>query len=372
MSGGQVREQAKKAILVLGPHRSGTSALTRVLNLLGASLPRNLLAANHLNETGFWESAELIRLHDQVLAEAGIAWHDYLKIPEEFWTEGAWRRFIDPLSSILMRDFEGEELFAVKDPRLCRLLPLWAEALREIEVDAYCVIIVRHPFEVAASLSKAQLVHPSRGLLVWLRYILDAERCSRGLPRAFVSYEALIGDWAACAEAMVRILGIEWPSSLATSAASIEEFLSADLRHEVASRQKAPGDARTNEWVNRAYEVLALAVEDESFDPAPGLDDVGQRFDTAELAFAAGESDLRSLQWQYAKLASDLNAKLISATGAEAGNSLLSEELERAREDLQRAEDRLAAARGQLESILHSRSWKLTGPLRKLIEWISS
>ena len=44
------------AVLILGMHRSGTSALTRVLNLLGVELGSELMAAaEDNNETGFWE-----------------------------------------------------------------------------------------------------------------------------------------------------------------------------------------------------------------------------------------------------------------------------------------------------------------------------
>ncbi len=61
----------RTAIVVLGMQRSGTSALTRVLSLLGASLPRNLVAPGLGNETGHWEPAAAIRLNDEMLAHAG-------------------------------------------------------------------------------------------------------------------------------------------------------------------------------------------------------------------------------------------------------------------------------------------------------------
>ena len=41
-----------RAIMVLGMHRSGTSALTRVISLLGADLPHGLLPPTQTNEAG--------------------------------------------------------------------------------------------------------------------------------------------------------------------------------------------------------------------------------------------------------------------------------------------------------------------------------
>ena len=61
-------------LLVLGMHRSGTSVLTRVLSLLGADLPTHLLPANDGNESGYWESEELSRLQDELLASLNLAW----------------------------------------------------------------------------------------------------------------------------------------------------------------------------------------------------------------------------------------------------------------------------------------------------------
>ena len=46
------RNNTPKALLVLGMHRNGTSALTRVLNLLGADLPKKLLGPNLSNQAG--------------------------------------------------------------------------------------------------------------------------------------------------------------------------------------------------------------------------------------------------------------------------------------------------------------------------------
>jgi O-antigen biosynthesis protein len=63
-------------------HRSGTSALTRVLNLLGVDLGEHLMpAAAGNNDMGFWEHAEIVGLHDQVLAALDRRWSDPRPLP---------------------------------------------------------------------------------------------------------------------------------------------------------------------------------------------------------------------------------------------------------------------------------------------------
>src|SRR5262245_1129987 len=73
-------DSERVCILVVGMHRSGTSAITRMLNLLGATLPKNILGGGPGNETGHWEPRRLIHLHDQLLSEAGSHWNDWRKI----------------------------------------------------------------------------------------------------------------------------------------------------------------------------------------------------------------------------------------------------------------------------------------------------
>src|SRR5690242_13889401 len=66
-----------RCLLVLGMHRSGTSAITRVFSLLGADLPKNLMPAAAFNQAGHWESNDLAAIHDKLLASAGSTWHDW-------------------------------------------------------------------------------------------------------------------------------------------------------------------------------------------------------------------------------------------------------------------------------------------------------
>lgn len=58
----------KTCILVLGMHRSGTSAFTRLLNLAGAESPKNLMEAKTDNVRGFWESEAVCGVNDAFLA----------------------------------------------------------------------------------------------------------------------------------------------------------------------------------------------------------------------------------------------------------------------------------------------------------------
>src|SRR6266516_961451 len=73
----------RRAILVVGSHRSGTSALARVLNLIGCDLPKHVmppLVAS--NELGFWEPEWVVRAHEDFLAKIGSSWDDVAPFPD--------------------------------------------------------------------------------------------------------------------------------------------------------------------------------------------------------------------------------------------------------------------------------------------------
>ncbi len=60
-------------VFVLGMHRSGTSATTRAINLLGVPLAANdeLASPSPNNPTGFWEVTRLTDFNNKLLYELG-------------------------------------------------------------------------------------------------------------------------------------------------------------------------------------------------------------------------------------------------------------------------------------------------------------
>src|ERR1700683_4868218 len=77
-----------KIVCILGMHRSGSSLLTRILNILGVYLgpPQTLLEARPDNPTGFWELAEVNRINDELLSRFGGRWSDPPAFPHHWET----------------------------------------------------------------------------------------------------------------------------------------------------------------------------------------------------------------------------------------------------------------------------------------------
>ncbi|UOK70024.1 sulfotransferase family protein [Ancylobacter polymorphus] len=212
-------------------HRSGTSALTRTVNLLGAATPQTLMGATSNNLRGHWESKPIVDLNDEILAACGHRWYSRKRITvcpsDVVRARGMWSRLRDTLES----EFGGASTVVLKDPRISRLVPLYREVLDELGYATEAVLTLRNPLEVAQSLARRDQMEPRRAIGVWMRYTLDAERGTRGLPRALVVYEELLADWRAATRRMKQHLGSSWPEVTEEAAAAIDAFLTPDLRH---------------------------------------------------------------------------------------------------------------------------------------------
>ena len=234
------RDAAATAILVLGMHRSGTSALTRVLNLLGVALGDDLMPPGEDNPAGFWEHQGVVDIHQHLLAALGRSWDDPRPLPDGWLQTEAASRAQRELSSLLQREFGSAPLWAVKDPRLCRLLPLWRPVLASLGIQPKVLLVSRHPAEVAGSLQRRDGLPPVLGELLWARYLLDAVAGSEGIQRGMVDYHALLAGWRDIVATINRDLGLRLEPD-AAQARRIDQFLDPQLRHHHGGEQWPAG-----------------------------------------------------------------------------------------------------------------------------------
>ncbi len=178
----------QRLILVVGMHRSGTSAVTRALNLCGVPLPSDLLGPDIGNPDGFWEPKAVVQLHDELLASIGFSWDDIREFPRDWFASGDAARYRDRLWRTIDTDLAERGCLLVKDPRLRRLLPLWQRMACGQHVDVSFALPSRNPADVAASLGLRDHMPRDKALLLWLRHFLEAESATRGARRHFIIY----------------------------------------------------------------------------------------------------------------------------------------------------------------------------------------
>lgn len=220
-------------ILVAGMHRSGTSAFAGMLHLLGFRMGSELLPPKKgENDKGFWEHKRIVEIHERLLNSHGLAWDSVRGLPDGWMDTAEAREAAGHLEDCVRSDFADAPAWALKDPRLCRIIPLWRKLLADRGVsDPLFVLVIRHPWEVSRSLKTRDGFSSVHSSLLWLRHLLEAERDTRGCRRVFVPYDAFLNDPVGLMERLTESLDIRAPKPVALAAASLRKFLTPELRH---------------------------------------------------------------------------------------------------------------------------------------------
>ena len=142
-------------IAIVGPHRSGTSAVAGVVYHLGAFMGNNLYEPSNWNERGYFEDKDIVAIHDAMIG-------------------GKWWKPMVPSVNIAMNKlyaeelhkFRKHELWAIKDPRLCYTLL----RLKEHEPGVKVITVHRDPWFAARSLSSRDRFHFKDSLEITLQY----------------------------------------------------------------------------------------------------------------------------------------------------------------------------------------------------------
>lgn len=322
-------------ILVLGMHRSGTSALTGFLSLLDVYLGSELMKANFTNEKGYFENNILYRINEKLLAQVNSSWDDVFY--DEKKLESV--KELDELKKAIKSEFEYADTFAIKDPRLAFLFPVYKQVLDELDVHIKIILPYRNPIEVANSLSKRDSMPLEEGMLLWAYHFLLAEKFSRGYDRVFVSFDELMSDTSKVVEDLSTKLHINFADKFHQNKKEIDEFLEPSLKHHNISM-----DNLSDNTPKIVKDILALK---DNFNDS----NLGKEFDV-----------LRYELFSYQKLF--YNTSIINSLdeGQRAKQSLQSKE-----QELNQTKQELENIKIELTNIYISKSWKLTRPLRRFI-----
>ena len=225
----------KQALLVIGMHRSGTSVLTRLINLHGVTLGSDLLQAAADNETGFWENQHVVRFHERLLAALGSSWDDPRELREGWLEQVRVAGFLDELVALITGEFGDAPIWAIKDPRLCRLLPLWLKVLGWLDIEPKLIFAMRHPGEVVGSLMQRNELPAATASLIWLRHLVEPVQASHDQRRCMVDYHGVLGDWRSSMARIAANLDVAWPIATPDCASKADAHLRQDLRHQHAA-----------------------------------------------------------------------------------------------------------------------------------------
>jgi hypothetical protein len=245
----------QNSIIVLGMHRSGSANTTEMLRYLGVVLEEKLTA-------GHAQLSNIANADEEALLSLGAAWDDILLKPSEWWKAPELKPFAEKIKRYLKKDFALKELWAVEDPRMCRLLPWWLTLFADLGVKTHYLIVLHPPHEIYLTVKNQDGFSLEKAYLLWLLHYLDAEFWTRDLRRAFVTFEQLVKEPVATLAEVEKKLTIRFPIPVTEASEALAAFNAKNAGHHVRSLMPAETGSDLVQWANELYTHLVKATTD--------------------------------------------------------------------------------------------------------------
>lgn len=326
-------------LLVLGPHRSGTSLTARMLECLGAVNSKNLSPPNDYNPVGHFEDWDIYQFNEHVLLPAlGKSWHSLGQIE--------WRRLSDEghaklqaeAVTIVRTNYNPQHSLSVlKEPRIARLLPFWLPVLLRCGFGCKLVLPVRDPLSTARSLRARDGFPIEYGEMLYARSWLSILSDSEGIPKTFLALEAIFQNPEMTLLKAADDLGLVVPEEFRLKVHTFKEaFLEHSLLHH--KPEHTAETTRSPTVATRIYHVLssALTIPDD-VSLSRKVEEIGEDFDR-----------LGPFLNEYDQQAARLRAENLAA---------LDQQIARVTELEKRVSD-----------LVTSTCWRMTKPLRWLMD----
>nr|WP_136251737.1 hypothetical protein [Ningiella ruwaisensis] len=304
----------QKGLIILGMHRSGTSALSGALSELGCFVGKDLFQAQKgVNEKGFFENSKTVALNEKLFKQMRSDWDDplgFLRDLDPCFNQ----KNIEHATKFIRKEYGKHILWGMKDPRTSILLPFWNAAFEKTNMVCKSIIMVRDPFEVAGSLAKRDKFSLEKSLILWLSYTLASIKYTDQQDRLVVLYDDLISD----PEKTLSLITKTFVPELNDKAKHAASFIDAKLRHHKKPASEEEISSDLIKLSKRLYNLLSS----ENFD----------------------EQDVKDIEQKYTDYLESLKG-------------VLSEHLDQVKKsELQ--------ARKLFSEAYHSYWWKLSWPLR--------
>jgi len=257
----------QRAVVVLGPGRSGTSALTRAVAALGVDLGSNLKPGTAKNAKGFFEDLDILELNYELHEAFGLRRNGSsvrLVTPED-WKRVDIAPFRERLEAIVQERFRDSLCWGFKCGGVVRMLPFWQETLESLDQRVYYVFAVRNPLDVAGSRRKLDYLRGIREKcdVEWLTQVVPYFRSVLARPCVVVDYDRLLEDPDRELRRMARVLEIDVTDSVEQGISEYAgEFLSRDLRHNRSTFEDFASASETSPCARDGYQWLLRFASD--------------------------------------------------------------------------------------------------------------
>lgn len=223
----------RKLILVIGMHRSGTSATAGVLEILGGKIGQKMAPTKH-NAKGHFENYNFYRLNDKILKSIGCRWDNVSALTKDKLLNVS-SDLKRELSSLLLFNLNNNSPFLLKDPRICVMYPLYEEILDDLDVDVYTIQVKRNSEEIIKSLMNRDKYTRDKCKNIINNYYSHIEQYISKFVLLTFTFEELLNNTDDVVKNIVKVIPILKSEKTANK---INSFLDSKLKHHNISKIK--------------------------------------------------------------------------------------------------------------------------------------
>ena len=335
-----------KMVVTLGTPRSGTSAITRGLQVLGVNLGDNLMPPSEaFNAKGFWEDLDIYKLNVEMLRAIKSDWAHTSFLSKSQFKELRSLGFVARASKLLREKAKGINVYGFKDPRVTKLLPFWESVFDYCGCESSYVIALRNPMSVASSLEKFFGMDVTQSYLIWLEYTLSSMSGDTGRKRVIVDYDLLMQDPEKQLYRIASAIGLTINEG--DLGIYMKGFLDNRLRHTIYGEDDLLRDKKCPKIVAELYHYLSGMAEDNT-----SINDCNVQH---KISILVNECNKSAVHIGLVDRFFDKNNTLSEAV---------------AERDIRLSS--LSEAVAERDSIKSSRSWRITVPFRTIANYIRS
>lgn len=163
----------REVVVVLGVGRSGTSLAMQALETLGIRVSENIIPPNVSNPKGFYEDADIVEIHKQLLNT--LTPSPAMPLQEGWINTPQARQALKQLKAIVEAQLgTGKGVWAFKDPRTATFLPLWIRLFNQLKIVPRFVLAMRQPESIIESFAQQYGNDQEFAELIFLQRTLDA------------------------------------------------------------------------------------------------------------------------------------------------------------------------------------------------------
>jgi hypothetical protein len=250
--------------------------MTGILGQVGFHIPQPEINADETNPKGFGEPAWVVDFHHRVMRKLRVTVFDSRP---RAWTACDGTADDPEVRGELREWLRGElgqaDAVVVKDPRVGWFLPLWTGCAHDLGAPTSFVCMLRHPAEILASARRSygDWQNDASRAAGWLNVMLETERKTRGMARAFVRYEELLGNWDTTLRRAGTALGDPLLSGMERSEfPDVDEFVDPTLHRARVGWEALEVPPRVRDLAERVWGELQPLADGDSDGPRAALD----------------------------------------------------------------------------------------------------